>query len=167
MRERKNMYNIKQTKLSYIIKIPRIADEAYLCFAEGRRQIPFKIKRFYFIYDVENNAVRGKHAHKKTVQMIFCLKGKVQLILDNGIEKENIILKKPSHGLLVNKMIWHDMAKFEKDTILLVVASEYFDEADYIRNYDQFQQIAMGQKKNLLIKLIEFFKSKEPVYTTR
>lgn len=161
------MNNLKKTKLSYIVDIPQITDEAYLCFAEAKRQIPFKIKRFYIIYDVENDAVRGKHAHKKTVQMIFCLRGKVQLVLDNGREKENIILKKPSHGLLVNKMIWHDMAKFEKDTILLTVASEYFDEADYIRNYDQFQQIAMGQQKNLLIKLIEFFKSKEPAYTTR
>lgn len=150
------MKNITKTKTSYIKNISQINDEASLCFAEAGREIPFKIKRFYFIYDIETNAVRGKHAHKKTSQMIFCLKGKVKIILDNGIETENILLEKPNHGLLLDKMVWHEMAEFQKGTVLLIVASEYFDTGDYIRDYDEFLAIAdLG--KSPLKKFVEYF----------
>jgi dTDP-4-dehydrorhamnose 3,5-epimerase-like enzyme len=129
---------MQKTRLSYIIEIPKIQDEGFLCFAEEKKHIPFPIKRFYYIYDVENGAIRGKHAHKETQQVLFCLKGSIKIILDNGKEKEEIILSNPNQGIFLDKMMWHDMVDFQKDTILLIVASDVYDENDYIRDYDNF-----------------------------
>lgn len=132
------MNNFKKTQLSYLLSIPKIADEAYLCFAEGNRNIPFEIKRFYYIFDIENGAVRGKHAHKKTAQFLFCIQGKVRIVLDNGKQREEIILSEPNLGVFIDKMLWHEMVDFQKNTILLIVASDYFEEKDYIRDYSTF-----------------------------
>lgn len=130
--------NTVQTKLSEIITIPKITDEGYLSFMESENHIPFSIKRIYYIYDVIRNAVRGKHAHKKTKQVLFCIQGSITIILDNGRDKEAITLNKPNQGLFLDAMMWHEMVAFKKDTILLVVASEIFNEEDYIRNYTDF-----------------------------
>lgn len=129
---------MKKTKLSHIIEIPKIRDEGFLCFAEEQKHIPFPIKRFYYIFDVDAGAIRGKHAHKETRQILFCLQGSIKIILDNGKEKEEIILTEPNQGIFLDKMMWHDMVDFEADTILLVVASDYYKESDYIRDYDSF-----------------------------
>lgn len=129
---------MKKTKLSHIIEIPKIQDEGFLCFAEESRHIPFPIKRFYYIFDVDNGAVRGRHAHKQTNQILFCLKGSIKIILDNGQEKEEIFLDKPNEGIFLDKMMWHDMVDFKKNTLLLVVADDLYKEDDYIRNYDNF-----------------------------
>lgn len=130
--------NLIKTKLSTIIEIPKIRDEGFLCFAEEKNHIPFSIKRFYYIYDVENNAVRGRHAHKETQQVLFCINSSIKIILDNGKEKEEVILNKPNQGIFLDKMMWHDMVDFKKDTILLVIASDIYNENDYIRDYDNF-----------------------------
>ncbi|MFA6005287.1 MAG: FdtA/QdtA family cupin domain-containing protein [Patescibacteria group bacterium] len=131
--------SIKKTKLSHIVQVPQIHDEALLCFAESdNRHIPFQIKRFYYIRDVDNGAVRGKHAHKKTKQMLFCLQGSVSLILDNGLDKEHILLNKPNEGLFLDAGMWHEMVDFKKNTLLLIVASDFYDESDYIRDYTNF-----------------------------
>lgn len=127
-----------QTKLSKIFDIPKIRDEGYLCFMEGNNHIPFPIKRIYFIYDVIKNAVRGKHAHKKTEQVLFCIHGSITVILDNGHEKEAITLNKPHQGLYLGTMMWHEMVAFKPGTVLLVIASEKYDENDYIRNYKTY-----------------------------
>jgi dTDP-4-dehydrorhamnose 3,5-epimerase-like enzyme len=129
---------MRKTKLSYIVELPKIQDEGFLCFAEEEKHIPFPIKRFYYIFDVDNNAVRGKHAHKKTRQILFCLRGSIKIILDNGKEKEEIILTEPNQGIFLDKMMWHDMVDFQKDTLLLVVASNFYEESDYIRDYKTF-----------------------------
>ncbi len=132
--------NIQRTKLSQIITIPEIIDEGYVSVMEGGTHIPFAIKRIYYIHDVIQNAVRGKHAHKKTKQVLFCIQGSITIILDNGHDKEAITLNKPNQGIYLDTMMWHEMVAFKKGTILLVVASEMFDEADYIRNYTEFLQ---------------------------
>lgn len=129
---------MQKTKLSYIIEIPKIQDEGLLCFAETDKHIPFPIKRFYYIFDVDDGAVRGKHAHKETQQILFCLRGSIKIILDNGKEKEEVILNEPHHGIFLDKMMWHDMVDFQKDTLLFIVASDFYTEDDYIRNYDDF-----------------------------
>jgi dTDP-4-dehydrorhamnose 3,5-epimerase-like enzyme len=129
---------MKKTRLSHIIEIPKIKDEGFLCFAEGENHIPFPIKRLYYIFDVDAGAIRGKHAHKETQQILFCIQGSIKMILDNGKEKEEIILAEPNQGIFLDKMIWHDMVDFKADTILLVVASDYYKETDYIRDYDSF-----------------------------
>lgn len=124
-----------KTKLSYIIEVPKILDEGYLCFLEGRNHIPFSIKRVYYIFDVIKNAVRGKHAHKKTKQVIFCIRGSITIILDNGKDKEAITLNKPNQGIFLDTMMWHEIVAFKEGTVLLVVASDVFKEEDYIRDY--------------------------------
>ena len=132
------MNKIEKTKLSYIIEVPKIKDEGYLCFMEENSHIPFSIKRVYYIFDVFKNAVRGKHAHKKTEQVIFCIRGSITIILDNGKDKEAITLNKPNQGIFLNKMMWHEMVAFKDGTVLLVVASDIFKEEDYIRNYKTY-----------------------------
>lgn len=150
------MKNIKSTKLSYLINIPKIGDEGFLCFAESKKHIPFNIKRFYFIYDVEDNSERGHHAHKKCQQVLFCIKGKIKIILDNGFNREELVLKKPNQGIYLGSRIWHEMIGFSKDTILLIVASDFYKEADYIRNYQDFiKLIHQKNKKILKIKGVE------------
>ncbi len=139
------MRKIKPTQLSYIIEVPRLYDEAFLCFMQENDHIPFPMKRIYFISNVENKAIRGKHAHKVTKQILFCIQGKVKIILDNGIAKEEVILNKPNQGLYLDTMMWHEMVDFSKDSILLVLASEVYIESDYIRNYQKFLEF----KKNL------------------
>ncbi len=129
---------IKRTKLSYIVHLPHITDEASLCFGEAERHMPFPIRRVYYISKVLDNSVRGKHAHKETLQMLFCIQGSITILLDNGKEKEILELKEPNQGVFLDKMMWHEMSDFKKDTILLVFASDYYDEADYIRNYTDF-----------------------------
>ncbi len=134
------MNNIIKTKLSHIIEIPKIQDEGYLCFFEGNNHIPFPIKRIYYIFDVIKNAVRGKHAHKETKQVLFCIRGSITIILDNGHDKEAITLNKPNQGIFLDKMIWHEMVAFKEGTVLLVVASDVYEEKDYIRDYKTYLQ---------------------------
>ncbi|MBI2012273.1 FdtA/QdtA family cupin domain-containing protein [Candidatus Daviesbacteria bacterium] len=131
-----NKHHVSQ--ISEIITIPKIVDEGYLCFAESNKHIPFPIKRFYFIYSVDEGVTRGKHAHKKTVQVLFCIKGKIKIILDNGSIREKVVLSDPKQGILLDKMMWHEMVEFDKDTVLLVIASDYYKPNDYIRDYDAF-----------------------------
>lgn len=141
------MHNIFPTKLSYIIEIPKIRDEGYLSFAEESRSIPFEIKRIYYIYGVEKNAIRGKHAHKKTQQILFCISGSVKIVLDNGSERESVVLREPNHGIILDRMMWHEMTEFSDDAILLTLASEYYDENDYIRSYRAFIKAIMKHHK--------------------
>lgn len=100
--------------------------------------IPFSIKRFFYIYRIKKDQIRGKHAHKKCEQVIICLKGGCEVICHDG-KKENIIkLSNPKQGLYIPPMIW-TIQKFTKDnSLLLVIASKYFSEDDYIRNFNKF-----------------------------
>lgn len=130
-----------------LIEIPEIYDEGQLYFAEVNKHIPFTINRFYLISNVVDRAVRGKHAHRKTKQVLFCVSGSITLILDDGQQKEAITLKKPNIGIFLDTMLWHEMVAFRRNTILLVVASELFDEADYIRNYSEYLQLKLKHEK--------------------
>jgi dTDP-4-dehydrorhamnose 3,5-epimerase-like enzyme len=128
----------QKTKLSYSIEIPKIEDEGFLSFLESKSHVPFSIKRLYYISEVIPNARRGFHAHKKTKQIFFCIQGSIRLILDNGKEREEIVLDQSNKGIFLDAMMWHEMIDFQPDTILLVVASDRYDEDDYIRQYNEF-----------------------------
>lgn len=129
----------RPTKLSHIVETQYISDEAGLCIVEAERAVPFDIKRVYYIFDVDNAAIRGKHAHKKTKQSLFCIRGSVKVTLDNGNEKEIIHLDKPNEGIYLDTLMWHEMHDFSADAVLLVFASEHYEEEDYIRSYDEFK----------------------------
>lgn len=137
------------TKLSKIIEIPLISDGASLCFAESDRHIPFKINRFYYIFSAQDNDHRGMHAHRKLQQVLFCIQGSITLVLDNGFEREEIVLDEPNKGVVLGNMIWREMKNFKKNTVLLIMASEYFNEKDYIRDYDQFVAEARMKRKSI------------------
>ena len=118
-----------------------------LSVAEESKDIPFQIKRVYYIYDFSNEiATRGKHAHKNLEQVLFCISGSFKLLLDDGTTKMNIEMDTPNEGIYIGKYIWHTMWEFSKDCIILVLASDYFKESDYIRDYDEFISIT----KNIL-----------------
>lgn len=127
------------------VTIPKIFDDCILCYIEGKKHTPFNIKRVYFIANTVSETDRGKHAHHKNVQMMFCLQGKVRVILDDGTNKAEIVLDKPENGLLLDKMIWHEMRDMTEETILLVLASEHDSTDDYIKDYDEFLKLV---KKN-------------------
>jgi len=124
-----------------IIELPVFDDgfDGKLTFAEGLRTIPFEIKRVYYIYDLgKSESVRGKHAHKELSQVIFCVKGSYRLGLDDGFNREEIFIDRPNMGVLLGPRLWHTMSGFSDDCVLVVFASDYFSESDYIRDYDKF-----------------------------
>lgn len=121
------------------------ANAGSLTFFESKNDIPFEIKRIYYIYAVPAETVRGGHAHKKLEQLIICLHGKIKVILDDGNERKDIVLKKPNCGLYLSPGLWRDIVYLEEDSLLFVAASEYYDESDYIRDYDEFLAYAKGR----------------------
>ena len=113
-------------------------DTGSLSFLEAERHIPFPIRRIYYIYDVRDGARRGFHAHKDLKQVLFCIHGACRILLDNGREQEIIHLNSPSEGIIIDEVLWREMYDFTPETVLLVLASAYYDESDYIRNYEEF-----------------------------
>lgn len=119
-------------------------DQGKLVYFEGLKDIPFDIKRIYYIFDVKKGARRGFHAHKELVQVLVCVKGSCKVMLDDGKNKETVLLDCPTKGLVVDGIIWREMYDFSSDAVLLVMASHYYDENDYIRNYDEFLSFVEG-----------------------
>ena len=119
-------------------------DTGSLTFLESSRDIPFDIKRIYYIHHVKDNARRGFHAHKDLKQVLICISGSCSLLLDDGTEKANLRLSNPSEGLLIDAPIWREMYDFSPGAVLLVLASDYYDEDDYIRNYQTFLEYVQG-----------------------
>ena len=113
-------------------------DRGSLIAIEEGYNAPFEIKRVYYIFDTKKGVERGFHAHKNLKQMCIAVKGSCTFIVDNGNKKEEILLDSPNKGLLIEGLIWREMKNFSEDCVLLVLASEYYDESDYIRDYDEF-----------------------------
>lgn len=105
---------------------------------EQLKDTPFEIRRIYYIFNTRSGMSRGFHAHKSLKQMLICVSGSCKLLLDNGREKENIVLDQPHEGVYVPEKIWCEMYDFSADAVLLVLASQPYDEEDYIRNYAEF-----------------------------
>jgi hypothetical protein len=122
------------------VKTVKNDDSRYgsLSFIEGKRDIPFPIRRVYWITETEADLHRGHHAHKLNCQLLFCPHGKIDIILDDGEKKETICLDEPGKGLLLMPGLWREMIWKESGSVLCVLASEYYDPDEYIRNYDGF-----------------------------
>lgn len=105
---------------------------------EEFKDIPFKIKRVYYMYDTGCDVTRGYHSHKALEQILICIHGSCKIRLDNGFEKKVVPLEKPYEGLYVANNMWREMFDFSPGAVLLVLASELYDESDYIRDYDEF-----------------------------
>jgi dTDP-4-dehydrorhamnose 3,5-epimerase-like enzyme len=117
-----------------------------LSFFEANMDVEFDIKRIYYISGVPEGTRRGAHAHKKLKQLLFCPYGSVKIYLDDLKEKREIILDNPEKGLVILDSIWRDMMWVEKNSVLCVAASEYYDVGDYIRNYNEFKLFKQGDK---------------------
>lgn len=109
---------------------------------ESTKEIPFEIKRVYYIFDTQNDVIRGLHAHKELKQVAIVLKGSCRFLLDDGVNQESIILSNAHQGLLIDSCLWREMSDFSEDCVLIVLASAQYDENDYIRNYNEFLKMA-------------------------
>ena len=123
--------------IKYVFQ-PHGNSRGQLVALEEFKDIPFRIKRVYYMYDTDEGVVRGYHAHKSLQQILVCIHGSCKIKLDNGREIKVIPLEKPYEGLYVSNAMWREMYDFSPDAVLMVLASDYYDEADYIRNYDEF-----------------------------
>lgn len=125
-------------QLTKFVFQPHGDERGQLVALEEYKEVPFKIKRVYYMYDMSPGIVRGRHAHKNLQQILICIHGSCKILLDNGNEKKVVPLEKPYEGLYVTNSMWHEMYDFSKDAVLMVLASDIYDENDYIRNYSEF-----------------------------
>lgn len=124
------------------IDFPALGDErGSLVSLEAEKTVPFPIKRVYYIFGTNAGVSRGFHAHKKLQQVALCITGKCRMILDDGRQRNEVWLDSPNKGLIIGDLVWREMHDFSEDCVLLVLASEHYDEADYIRDYDKFKEI--------------------------
>ncbi|MBE6939583.1 MAG: WxcM-like domain-containing protein [Ruminococcaceae bacterium] len=120
---------------------PHGDDRGQLVAIEAGKDLPFEVKRVYYIYDTLAGVRRGFHAHRNLQQILVCVSGSCRIHLDDGHETAEVLLDKPTEGLYIANDMWREMYDFSEGAVLLVLASEYYDEADYIRNYDAFLQM--------------------------
>ncbi|WP_192034470.1 FdtA/QdtA family cupin domain-containing protein [Halomonas sp. YLGW01] len=123
------------------INLSQLGDErGSLVSIEENSTAPFCIKRVYYIFGTRNDIARGFHAHKALIQMAICVAGKCRMEFDNGVRRECAWLDSPLQGVLIKQMVWHEMHDFSDDCVLMVLASDHYDENDYIRDYAEFLQ---------------------------
>ncbi len=138
-----DVFNVRKSvagcKVIHINTISTI-DAGELSFFEGTHEIPFDIKRFYYISKVPEGARRGFHAHKKLKQLLFCPYGRIQLVLENKKGREEIELADPSIGVVIDQCTWREMLWLQKDSVLCVAASDFYEVEDYIHDYDEFRE---------------------------
>jgi len=121
------------------ISLKSLGDErGSLVALEGNKSVPFDIKRVYYIFGTKEGVSRGFHAHRNLKQVAVCVTGSCRFVLDNGKQCEEVVLDKSTIGLLIDNLTWREMYDFSPDCVLMVLASEYYDESDYIRDYQEF-----------------------------
>ena len=111
-----------------------------IAIEENTESLPFSVKRVYYIYDTTPNVVRGKHAHRNLKQLLICTSGNCTIMCDDGVQRVEYTLNWPDKGLLIDGLIWREMKDFSKGSVLMVLASDRYDESDYIRDYGVFKE---------------------------
>lgn len=130
-----------------IIDLPRIHDpRGNLTFIESDNHIPFDIKRVYYTYDVPGGSERGSHAHKQLQQLIVAMSGSFDVVLDDGKQQKRFHLNRSYYGLYVPSMMWRTIDNFSSGSVCMVLASEFYDENDYFRDYDEFLATVKGKR---------------------
>jgi dTDP-4-dehydrorhamnose 3,5-epimerase-like enzyme len=132
-----------------IIDLPKITDiRGNLTFVEGNKHVPFDIKRVYYLYDVPGGESRAGHAHRSLHEFVIAASGSFDVVLDDGVHRDKFHLDRSYYGLYMPPMIWRELENFSTGSVCLVLASEIYDEADYIRDYGAF--IEFVNKENAL-----------------
>ena len=127
-----------------ILDFPQLGDaRGHLVVIEGMKNVPFDIKRIFYMYGTEENVVRGQHANKLSEFVLVNLCGMCKIYVDDGKNQEVILLDKPHKGIYLEKMVWKNMYDFSKDSVLLVLSSEVYDTREYIRDYEEFQKLVL------------------------
>ena len=126
-----------------MLEFPQKGDErGHLVIVEGSKDIPFDIKRIFYMYGSEHNVVRGQHANLKSEFVLINVAGKSKVRVKDGLGNEAVFsLNRPHTGVYLPRMVWKDMYDFSKDSVLLVLSNEYYDPKEYIRDYDEFVRI--------------------------
>ena len=125
-----------------IINFPKITDaRGNLSVVEENNQIPFAIKRIYYLYDVPSGATRGGHAHKSLEQIVIALSGSFDVVLDDGYERRKVFLNRPHYGLYIPPGVWRELENFSSNSVALSLVSKLYDETDYIRDYETFKRL--------------------------
>lgn len=133
--------------IKYVFQ-PHGDNRGQLISLEEGIDIPFAIRRVYYMFDTIPDVVRGKHAHKSLEQILICVSGSCKVLLDNGTEKKVVPLEKPYEGLYIANNMWREMYDFSKDAVLVVLASDFYREEDYIRNYDEFLKFVNAKEED-------------------
>ena len=107
---------------------------------EGYKNIPFDIKRLFYVFGADEKSIRGCHANKKSEFVIICVSGKAKIMISNGIDQKTIALDKPNKAVYLHKMTWKEMFDFSSDAVLLCISNEYYDPCEYISSYDEFKK---------------------------
>lgn len=130
-----------------LIELPNFVDpRGNLTVAEFEKSVPFKTQRFFMVYQVPLVAHRGEHAHYQCHQFLIAARGRISVIADDGVEREEFVLDRPNLGLYLPPLVWGVQYKYSPDACLLVFASDYYDNDDYIRDYSKFIKIIGGDK---------------------
>lgn len=125
-----------------LVTLSKKGDErGALVVVEQYKDIPIEIKRVYYMFDTLSGVHRGFHAHKKLTQIAIAVKGSCKFLLDDGDRVEHVLLDSPTVGLIIEPMVWHEMYDYSDDCVLMVLADDYYNENDYIRDYNQFKLI--------------------------
>jgi dTDP-4-dehydrorhamnose 3,5-epimerase-like enzyme len=128
-----------------IVNFPKITDyRGNLSFIERPSQIPFDIKRVYYLYDVPSGATRGGHAHKELQQVVIALSGSFDVVLDDGNERRSFFLNRPHYGLYIPPKIWRELENFSSNSVALSLVSHIYDEGDYVRSYGEFKRLVVN-----------------------
>jgi acetyltransferase-like isoleucine patch superfamily enzyme len=128
-----------------LFELPEVEDmRGSLTFGEAGKTVPFEIKRYFMVYGVASQDVRGEHAHKKLHQFLICIHGRCNLLVDDGTTRDEFVLDRPTLGVHVPPMVWATQYKYSPDAVLLVFASDFYDSADYIRDYGEFLSSLAG-----------------------
>ena len=128
---------------------PHGDDRGQLIAIEAGKDLPFDVKRVYYIYDTLPGVRRGFHAHRNLQQILICVSGSCKIHLDNGFDTAEVLLDRPDLGLYISNDMWREMYDFSEGAVLLVLASQHYDEADYIRNYDAFIEMVRGKDETV------------------
>ncbi|WP_434782240.1 sugar 3,4-ketoisomerase [Ferrovum myxofaciens] len=130
---------MSEIDLCKIVELPKISDpRGNLTFIEANRHIPFDIKRVYYLYDVPGGGERGGHAHKALHQLIIAMSGSFDILIDDGRKEKRVHLNRSYYGLYICPMIWRELDNFSSGSVCMVLASAYFDELDYYRDYEEY-----------------------------